>query len=199
MKYLYVWTRKFVICVCAVTLVASLTPSWGIAAAAKTTKKKSKRVRISGSQLYRRLDSIDKQLQKMAKQSAAAPKAAPVSPGKSSMGGDAMARAFYNHGVYKKQSASLRMTAHLLRGIAILGGGSAMMIGWQKEGDKLNRFPRSRNVRTIHNSYKAYPWFSYGLTTAVLGVTVSYVLDIMAINSDRKAAKALMEPVASGN
>ena len=195
MEYTREWIGKSAAWLCAGAMAVSLVPDLGNAATAKSSSKKKKPVRISGSQLYRKLDSIDKALKKLAKQQTAMPAPAPAAM--KAPAGD-IARAYYNHGIYKKQAAQLRMTAHLIRGIAILGGGAVAAIGWEKERDKVDRLPRSRHTRTIHNSYQTYPWFSYGISTAVLGVTIGYIVDLVALSADKKAAKALMDPAVAG-
>ena len=199
MKDARTWAKRAVCWACTAALAVSLAPSLGDAAAAKSTKKKRTPVRISGSQLYQKLDSIDKQVQKLLKQQAAMP--APAAPKTAEPAAGDLTRAFYNYGVYKKQAAQLRTTAHLIRGITILGGTAAMIVGWEKGQDRIGSYePTSagKYPRTIRNSFHKYPYFAYGCSTAIVGVTIGYIVDMVALGADRKAAQALMEPVVSG-
>lgn len=181
---------------CAGALAICLAPSRGDAAAAPSTKKKAA-VSVSGSQLYQRLDSIDKQVQKLLEMQKELP--APAAPKVEPAAGD-LTRAFYNYGVYKKQAAQLRATAHLIRGITVLGGVAAAIVGWEKGRDRIGSLDKDagKYPRTVHNSFSKYPYFSYGVSTAVLGVAIGYVVDLVSFGADRKAAQALMEPVVAG-
>ena len=188
MKDTYALTRKASRWLCLAAAAALIVPAAGWTATAKSKSKKAP-VKISGSQLFQRLDSIDKRLKDIARKQTATRAPVKAAPGAAAEAGS-LGRAYYNYGVYQKRAANLRLIAHAVRGLTVAGGSALAIYGWQSENDKKDLIPR-----TPRTAYKHYPMFSYGVSTAVLGVTVGYIVDLMAFRAERKGAEALMEPL----
>jgi len=191
---------RIVTCFLSLGLIASV-------AGAATVQKKvaAPPAKVSASQLFLRLDAIDKKIDDMtknmleAKAAAAKAPAGPVAPAPvqivtagESPAARGMAQAFYNYGMYEKKAASTRLAAWWIRDIALVAGASLAVTGW--EGAR-NQY----QARTPEKAFSspAYSLVSTGVITAAVGVVVAEFIKMGASGLDKKAAKALMEPLES--
>lgn len=160
-------------------------------AAAAGAPKKASAAKVSASQLFLRLDAIDKKMDELMKSASASAGQKPVvqmpGPGEGAATKQ-MASAFYNYGVYMKQASNARMAARAIRDLTLLGGTIMAFAGWESAKDKT--IPR-----TMNNAYKHYPLFSFGVTTGVIGALVAEIVDLNSHAAEAKAAKALMQPL----
>lgn len=166
-----------------------------LAAPARRPAKKtatSAAAKVSASQLFLRLDSIDRRLDDLQKTAGSGPKAAPapVQPAGDAAASKELAQALYNHGVYSRQAAGSRLAAKAIKLVTLVAGGALAVHGWTDSFDK-------SEPRTINNAYKHYPAFSYGVTTLLLGQLIGIGMDMSADGLDMRAARALMKPLES--
>lgn len=174
-------------------------PGSVLAAPAKASKKAP--VKVTASQLWMRLDTIEAQLEavqksldEMGKSTSAAAAAAAArptvqmpGPGEGAQAKE-MAGAFYNYGVYQRRAANMRLAATLIRDVTVLAGGITAVVGWENGRNKTA-------PRTIGLAYKEYRGFTIGITTAALGILVSEIVNVAANRAEASAARALMRPL----
>jgi hypothetical protein len=179
----------------AVVLVACA----GVSAAATVTRTtvRTQKASVSSSQLFQRLDSIDAKLKELQKAVDAAAAKAPVAvsaPVGTPIGAGVaeearnLSQAFYNAGIAQRKAANMRLAARLIRDLTVAGGTILAFAGWESAHDKLA-------PRTLSNGITEYPAFTAGVATAVLGVVMSEIVEMMANRADAAAAKALMSPL----
>jgi hypothetical protein len=170
-------------------------------AGAATVQKKvaAPPAKVSASQLFLRLDAIDKKIDDMTKNMLAAK--APATPAPApvqvvttgeSPAARGMVQAFYNHGMYGQKAASTRLAAWWIRDIALVAGASMAIVGW--EGARNQYQPRTAEKAF---SSPAYSLVSTGVITAAIGVVVAEFIKMASVGLDKKAAKCLMEPLES--
>lgn len=175
---------------CALAVLAASASDEARAAAAAAPKKAAA-AKVSASQLFLRLDAIDKKMDELMKGVGTAAAQKPVvqmpGPGEGAAAKQ-MAGAFYNYGVYMRQASNSRTAARVIRDLTVLSGTVMAFTGWESARDKT--IPR-----TMNNAYKHYPLFSFGVTTAFVGVIVGEIVELVASGSEAQAAKALMQPL----
>lgn len=179
----------------AACLAVALAADAAAAPARRPVRKSpgSAAAKVSASQLFLRLDSIDRRLDDLQKGGVGA-KAAPavVMPGPEGAASKEMTQAFYNFGVYSKDAAASRTAARAIKLVTFVGGASLAFAGWESARDKTV-------PKTLNNAYHDYPAFSFGITTVLLGQLVGLIMDFRADASDMQAAKALMRPLESSS
>jgi len=165
------------------------------AATVTRTTVRTQKASVSSSQLFQRLDSIDaklKELQKAVDTAAAKAPVAVTAPAKAAPGVAEEARnlsqAFYNVGMAQRKAANMRLASRLIRDLTVAGGATLAFVGWESAHDKLA-------PRTLGNGISEYPAFTAGVATAVLGVVVAEIVEMMANRADAAAGKALMSPL----
>jgi hypothetical protein len=161
--------------------------------------------KVSASQLFLRLDAIDKKIDDMTKAfteaktaatKAPALPAAPVPVQVVTTGESTTARgisqAIYSCGLYGQKAANTRLAARWIRDIALVAGAGMAVVGWEAARDKTN-------PRTFDNAFSksSYSLFSSGVSTAALGVIISEFISMAADGLEAKAARALMVPLES--
>lgn len=161
-------------------------------AAPPAARKKAAPVKVSTTQLFTTLGTLESKIDAIQKSMLAMPRqAAPTvqmpGPGEG-MDAKNMMQAFYNYGSYRKQAENKRLAASVIRDLTVLGGISMAFAGWESARDKTN-------PRTMNNAYHDYPLFSYGVTTALVGYLVGEFIGWSASSSDKMAAAALMRPL----
>jgi hypothetical protein len=159
-------------------------------------------VKVTASQLWMRLDTIEGRLDLMQKSIegigksttaavTAAANARPTvqmpGPGEGANARE-MSGAFYNYGVYQRRAANTRLAAMLIRDVTVLAGGIVATIGYEDGRTKMA-------PRTIALAYKEYRGFTIGISTALIGVIVSEFVNVSANRAEASAAKALMRPL----
>lgn len=189
------------------------------AAAPRVVRRRAAPVKVSTTQLFTtlgtlesKIDAIQKSLLTMPRQ-AASPTVQMPGPGE---GVDAknMMQAFYNYGSYMKQADNKRLTASLIRDFTLLGGAIFAIQGWESSRDRWQVTPTNqvrftigplgqiwqtgsyRHVPlTFKNSIPYYTSFTVGISTAVVGMIVSEFIQWSAIGSEKQAAASLMHPL----
>ena len=184
-----------VLFVLAAVVAGSAPSAHAAAAAAPAPRRSAVAAKVSGAQLFQKLDMLDKKMDDLMKNMGAATQAAanqkPVAPAANPGEGAAakqMAGAFYNYGVYMQQASHAHMAARVIRDLTLLGGGTVAIVGYESARDKTV-------PRTMNNAFKDYPAFSFGVSTALVGFIIGEVVDLVAGGAEAKAAKALMQPL----
>jgi hypothetical protein len=187
-------------------LTLALASRAGAADATGTTAAAKKRpappVKVTASQLWMRLDTIEGRLDAMQKSLDGIGKAATTAataavaarptvqmpgPGEGAQAKE-MAGAFYNYGVYQRRAANARLAATLIRDATVLIGGITAIVGYEDERTNT----RPLNMRL---AYKEYRGLTIGISTAVLGIFVGEIVEAIANRADASAAMALMRPL----
>lgn len=180
----------------AVCLAVALATDVAAAPARRPVRKgtSSAAAKVSASQLFLRLDSIDRRLddiQKTGGTGKAAPAVVMPGPGEG-VASKEMTQAFYNFGVYSREASGSRIAARAIKLVTFVGGASLALAGWESARDKTA-------PKTINNAYHEYPAFSFGVTTVLLGQLVGMIMDFRADSADGQAARALMKPLESSS
>jgi hypothetical protein len=162
------------------------------AATVKRTTVRTQKASVSSSQLFQRLDGMDAKLKEIQKAiDAKAPVAisapAPLAPGVAEEARN-LSQAFYNAGMAQRKAANMRLAARLIRDITVAGGAGLAFVGWESAHDKMA-------PRTLGNGIAEYPAFTAGVGTALLGIVVAELVEMVANRADATAAKALMSPL----
>jgi len=168
-------------------------------AGAATAQKKvtAPPAKVSASQLFLRLDAIDKKIDDMTKALAAGKAPAAPAPVQVVAAGESrsargMAQAFYNYGMQQKRAAGTLLAAAWIRDIALVTGASMAVVGWEGARNQTQaRIPEHAF------SSPAYSLVSSGVITAAVGVVVTEFIRMAAIGLEKKAAQSLMEPLES--
>ncbi len=177
------------------------------AAAPRVVRKKAVPVKVSTTQLFTtlgtlesKIDMIQKSLLTMPKQ-AAAPTVQMPGPGEG-MEAKAMMQAFYNYGSYMKEAANKRTAASVIWDITVVGGTALAIQGWEASRDHWQPTPNNYgNYRHVPLTFRyATPYYTnltVGVSTVIIGMMVSEFINWSAIGSEKQAAAALMRPLES--
>ncbi len=173
--------------------------------------KKAPPAKVSASQLFLRLDAIDKRLEEMMKAQAfmsskaptlqaAAPvaAAAAVAPGEGSVPRD-LAQALHDAGVYHKRAQNMKLTATIIRDFTVVAGAIMAAYGYEQTEETMRK-PGAPLTSTFsdynrRSAFRRYTLFSSGATLAGLGLVVGEFIDWTANRAEARAGTALKRPL----
>jgi len=174
------------------------------APAPRVVRKKAAPVKVSTTQLFTTLGTLESKIDMLQKSILTLPKqAAPTvqmpGPGEG-VEAKNMMQAFYNYGSYRKQAENKRLASSLIRDLTVLGGAILAVQGWESSRDRYQPTPSNyltyRHV-PLTGKYLTpyYTSFTMGVSTAAVGLLVAEFISWSAISSEKMADASLMHPL----